>query len=66
MVWGIFPSEPGISYESHFFGAVIGVAMAVVCRNFDAARPEKHYRWEDESDDTTDPVIGDQWRGMDD
>jgi len=66
MVWGIFPREPGISYESHFFGALIGVVMAILCRNVDAPPPEKRYRWEDESEDESDGAIGDQWRGMDD
>lgn len=66
MVWGVFPTEPGISYESHFFGAVIGTLMAIVCRDWDNARPQKRYRWEDEPDDAKDPVIGDQWRGIDD
>jgi len=43
MVWGIFPTEPGISYESHFFGAVIGVALAILLKNHDPAPPAKKY-----------------------
>jgi membrane associated rhomboid family serine protease len=51
MVWGIFPTEPGISYESHFFGAVIGVALAILLKNHDPAPPAKKYSWEDEADE---------------
>ncbi len=49
MIWGIFPSKPGVSFESHFFGAIIGVALAIVLRNHDPALPEKKYSWEDET-----------------
>lgn len=51
MVWGILPSEPNISFESHFFGAVIGVVCAWVFRNRDPAPAGKHYDWEDESEE---------------
>ena len=57
MIWGIFPTEQGISFESHFSGAVIGILCAIIFRNFDAKPPEKHYDWEDETqalDDMTD------------
>ena len=50
MIWGIFPNEPGISYESHFFGAMIGIILAILLRNYDANLPEKEYNWEE--DDT--------------
>jgi len=50
MIWGIFPNNPDISYESHFFGAVIGIALALFLRNHDPRTPEKHYSWEDEED----------------
>lgn len=32
LVWGIFPIEDGISWESHLFGAVLGLVMAFVYR----------------------------------
>ena len=47
MVWSIFPQEPGISYESHFFGAASGVLAAFLFRRLDPQPPEKHYDWED-------------------
>ena len=48
MVWTIFPQEPDISYESHFFGAVTGVLAAFLFRNRDPAPPVKTYDWEGE------------------
>jgi len=49
MIWGIFPLKPGISFESHFFGAIIGVVLAIVLRNRDPVPLEKKYSWEDET-----------------
>jgi membrane associated rhomboid family serine protease len=54
MVWSIFPQEPGISFESHFFGAASGVLAAFLFRRLDPMPPEKHYDWEDEAEDETD------------
>ncbi len=48
MIWGIFPSEPGISFESHLFGAMIGLGLAVVLRRYDPYIPDKRYDWEDD------------------
>lgn len=33
LVWGILPSMPGLSWESHFFGALVGGVAAFVYRN---------------------------------
>jgi membrane associated rhomboid family serine protease len=55
MVWGIFPTDPDVSFESHFFGALIGVILAVVLRNADPVLLEKRYSWEDEA-----PAPGDE------
>lgn len=51
MIWGIFPGDPGISYETHFFGAVSGIVLAVMLRNYDPPPPRKQYSWELEEDD---------------
>jgi membrane associated rhomboid family serine protease len=51
MVWGVFPGDPEISYESHLFGALLGVALAVLLRKLDPERAPKRYSWEDEADD---------------
>jgi len=69
MVMTIFPREEGISFEYHFFGAIMGVLMAVLLRAADPLPPRKHYSWEDEPDEDEDPIIGDEWQqpsGQDD
>lgn len=48
MIWGIFPSEPRVSYESHFFGAVCGILLAFVFKNRDPIPGEKTYSWEED------------------
>lgn len=53
MIWGIFPNEPGISFESHFFGALTGIILAILLRNHDPNLPEKKYNWEEDEEDNT-------------
>ena len=50
MVWGIFPRDPAISFEYHLAGAVLGILLAFLLRNYDEKVPQKHYDWEDEGD----------------
>lgn len=47
LVWGILPGMKGISWESHFFGAVMGLIAAFIFRKID---PPKKYDWEDEEE----------------
>jgi len=54
MIWGIFPTEPGVSFESHFFGAAIGFLCAIIFRNVDSKPPEKRYDWEGETEEPDD------------
>lgn len=49
MVWSIFPQEPGVSYESHFFGALSGIVAAFLFRDRDPLPAVKTYDWEDEA-----------------
>lgn len=49
MVWGILPGIKDVSWESHLFGAIAGLAAAFIFRKIDP--PEKKYDWEDEPDD---------------
>ena len=58
MIWGIFPSKPEISFESHFFGAMIGIVLALLLRNYDPYPPEKQYSWEE--DEVADPEPDDK------
>ncbi|NIR30198.1 MAG: rhomboid family intramembrane serine protease [Gammaproteobacteria bacterium] len=63
MVWGILPTKPGISFESHLFGALAGVLAAFLLRRRDPLTPRRRYEWEsDPSPEAEDPVIGDLWR----
>jgi membrane associated rhomboid family serine protease len=57
MVWGVLPTDPKISFESHLFGALTGIVCAFIFRKND---PPKVYDWEeenyeDEIEDDTDP-----------
>ena len=51
MIWGIFPTTPDVSFESHFFGAVLGAVCAISFKNHDPKPPEKRYDWENEHDE---------------
>jgi len=48
MILGVFPGNPGVSFESHFFGALIGIVLAFLLKHQDPAPPEKRYSWETE------------------
>lgn len=48
MVWGILPTKPEISFESHLFGAVVGIVCAFIFRKKD---PPPKYEWEEEVED---------------
>lgn len=49
LVWGMIPGWKGISWESHLFGAFIGLVAAFLFKKIDP--PAKKYDWEDEEDD---------------
>jgi membrane associated rhomboid family serine protease len=68
MVWTVFPQQPGISYESHFFGALTGVIAAFLFRHNDPLPPVKKYDWEGEDPDNPagsidSPGDGNQFNG---
>jgi membrane associated rhomboid family serine protease len=33
VVWGVLPTQPGVSWESHLFGFISGIALAYIFRN---------------------------------
>ena len=51
MIWGVFPIERSVSFESHLSGAAIGILCAILFRNFDSRPPERHYDWEEETEE---------------
>jgi membrane associated rhomboid family serine protease len=50
LVWGVFPFDSGVSWETHLAAAVIGVALAITLRHLDIP-PRRRYTWEDEQTD---------------
>lgn len=50
---GIFPTEEGVSWESHLFGALAGASMAWYYRK-SHLKPKKKYAWEMEENDLVD------------
>ena len=49
LIWGVLPVERGVSWESHLFGAIVGIIAAFIFRKVD---PPKKYEWEDEESQT--------------
>ena len=66
MLLTIFPGDPGVSFESHFFGALAGAFCAYIFRSWDPKPVHKPYSWQHKQGDSEtmeeDPVIGDQWK----
>ena len=50
MIWGIFPIDPKISYESHLLGLIAGVVLSFIYKN-DGPPIEKH-AWEEDEEDS--------------
>ena len=66
MLLTIFPRDPGISFESHFFGAVGGIISALLFRHWDPKPVKKLYSWDLESvEDADNDIIGDSWKPAD-
>lgn len=61
MVMSIFPRDPDISYEAHFFGALSGIISACLWWRRDPKPAVTPYRWE-QYPELDDPLIGDLWR----
>lgn len=48
LIWGIFPTEPGISWQGHFLGLTVGVILAIIFRKKGPQRPKYQYEIEKE------------------
>ena len=55
MVWGIFPYDWTISFESHFFGAVTGTILAFFNRKEKASFKIQKTQWEIEEEQGIEP-----------
>ncbi|MFC2086839.1 rhomboid family intramembrane serine protease [Bacteroidota bacterium] len=66
MIWGIFPLDHSISWESHLWGGFSGMFLSIIYRNHGPRRPR--YSWEteeeyDEEDDVSEDTIkGREWK----
>lgn len=49
MLSGVLPVTPGVSWEGHLGGLIVGVMLAVVYRRWDVP-PRRRYQFEDEED----------------
>lgn len=49
MVWGMFPINPDISWESHLWGAVSGVLLALYYRKYNIRRNQ--FDWEEDEEE---------------
>lgn len=54
MIWGVLPTAPEVSFESHLSGALIGVVLAFLLRRRDPEPPRKQYSWEGEEEEADD------------
>jgi membrane associated rhomboid family serine protease len=45
-IWGLFPHQPGVSFEAHVSGAVVGTLCAFWLRWRDPPPPRRAYAWE--------------------
>ncbi len=51
LVWGVLPLKEDVSFESHLFGALVGLGCAVIFRKSD---PPRKYEWEEEEQEDED------------
>ena len=51
MVWGVLPIRPGMSWEAHLAGSVVGLLLAIKYRNVDRPPVQEMVDDEDEDDD---------------
>jgi membrane associated rhomboid family serine protease len=55
MLAGLFPGNPGISFEGHISGAVCGITLAILLKRLDPPPAEKKYSWEQNAIDADNP-----------
>ena len=50
MIWGIFPYDWSISFESHFFGSITGIVLAIFYRKEGESFIRQKTQWEIEEE----------------
>lgn len=66
MVWGLFPIDPGISWEGHLWGAVSGVVLAFYYRKYIIRRDKFDWELEEELEGETEDPNDQYWLTADD
>ena len=51
LIWGLFPLDPGISFESHIYGSVAGVLLAFYYKGYGPQPEVRDWETEDVEDD---------------
>lgn len=54
MIWGVLPSTPDVSFESHLSGGLVGIVLAFLLQHRDPEPPRKQYSWEREAETDND------------
>ncbi len=62
LFWGIFPIKPGISWESHLWGGISGIGLALLFRRSAPSNPpdEEDQELEDYPEETDQPASPEQ------
>jgi membrane associated rhomboid family serine protease len=55
MIWGVLPSRPGVSFEAHLFGAVVGALCGWFLYRRDPFPTYRRYDWENDQEPEDDP-----------
>ena len=58
LVWGVLPTDPKVSFESHLLGAIAGAVCAIIFRKTD---PVIKYDWEYEEEEDDDENGGEYY-----
>ena len=48
MIWGVFPTQPRVSWQGHLSGLIVGVILALIYRKQGPQRPKYQYEIEKE------------------
>ena len=50
LLWGVFPLEEGVSWESHLFGALVGILLAFLFKN-EGPQADPPKIWEEDTEE---------------